>query len=163
MAGSAPNFNHRYIYLLRIFYGFFTRGEHNGPGHLILLKMLFEVSCEVLRNGRQHPMNQVNTVWHPMNQVNTILTRHKRGEPHSRPGTLESKTESFKHVTILSTIITTKQSKHFDWSKTVQVTNNPILDRNYAVGKTTEKKMSALIIRKYFPIGFLFDKIIRLL
>jgi hypothetical protein len=24
MAGSAPNFNHRYIYLLRIFYGFFT-------------------------------------------------------------------------------------------------------------------------------------------
>jgi hypothetical protein len=29
VAGSAPNFNHRYIYLLRIFYGFFTRGEHN--------------------------------------------------------------------------------------------------------------------------------------
>jgi hypothetical protein len=37
MAGSAPNFNHRYmyIYLLRIFYGFFTRGEHNGPGRFI--------------------------------------------------------------------------------------------------------------------------------
>jgi hypothetical protein len=35
MAGSAPNFNHGYIYLLRIFYGFFTRGEHNGPGHFI--------------------------------------------------------------------------------------------------------------------------------
>jgi hypothetical protein len=35
MAGSAPNFNHRYIYLLRIFYGFNTRGEHNGPGHFI--------------------------------------------------------------------------------------------------------------------------------
>jgi hypothetical protein len=24
MAGSTPNFNHRYIYLLGIFYGFFT-------------------------------------------------------------------------------------------------------------------------------------------
>jgi hypothetical protein len=35
MAGSAPNFNHRCIYLVRIFYGFFTRGEHNGPGHFI--------------------------------------------------------------------------------------------------------------------------------
>jgi hypothetical protein len=35
MAGSAQNFNHRYIYLLRIFYGYFTRGEHNGPGHFI--------------------------------------------------------------------------------------------------------------------------------
>jgi hypothetical protein len=35
MAGSAPNVNHRYIYLLRILYGFFTRGEHNGPGHFI--------------------------------------------------------------------------------------------------------------------------------
>jgi hypothetical protein len=35
MAGSAQNFIHRYIYLLRIYYGFFTRGEHNGPGHFI--------------------------------------------------------------------------------------------------------------------------------
>jgi hypothetical protein len=35
MAGSTPNFNHRYIYLLGIFYGFFTRGEQNGPGHFI--------------------------------------------------------------------------------------------------------------------------------
>jgi hypothetical protein len=36
MAGSTPNFfNHRYIYLLGIFYGFFTRGEHYGPGHFI--------------------------------------------------------------------------------------------------------------------------------
>jgi hypothetical protein len=25
-----------YWYLLRIFYGFFTRGEHNGPGHFIV-------------------------------------------------------------------------------------------------------------------------------
>jgi hypothetical protein len=36
MPGSSPNFNHRYIYLLRIFYSFFTRGEHNGPGHFIV-------------------------------------------------------------------------------------------------------------------------------
>jgi hypothetical protein len=39
MAGSTPNFNHEYIYLLGIFYGFFTRGEHYhdyGPGHFIL-------------------------------------------------------------------------------------------------------------------------------
>jgi hypothetical protein len=35
MAGSTPNFNHRYIYLLGIFYGFFTRGEHYGPGQFI--------------------------------------------------------------------------------------------------------------------------------
>jgi hypothetical protein len=41
MTGSTPNFNHRYIYLLGIFYGFFTRGEHYGPGHFIFnaLKM----------------------------------------------------------------------------------------------------------------------------
>jgi hypothetical protein len=32
MAGSTPNFNHRYIYLLGILYGFFTRGDHYGPG-----------------------------------------------------------------------------------------------------------------------------------
>jgi hypothetical protein len=25
----------RYIYLLGIYYGFFTRGEHYGPGHFI--------------------------------------------------------------------------------------------------------------------------------
>jgi hypothetical protein len=35
MAGSTPSFNHRYIYLLRIFYGFFTIGEQNGLGHFI--------------------------------------------------------------------------------------------------------------------------------
>jgi hypothetical protein len=35
MAGSTPNFNHRYIYLLAIFYRLFTRGEHYGPGHFI--------------------------------------------------------------------------------------------------------------------------------
>jgi hypothetical protein len=35
MARSTPNFNHGYIYLLGIFYGFFTRGEHYGPGHFI--------------------------------------------------------------------------------------------------------------------------------
>jgi hypothetical protein len=35
MAGSTLNFNHRSIYLLGIFYGFFTRGEHYGPGHFI--------------------------------------------------------------------------------------------------------------------------------
>jgi hypothetical protein len=35
MAGSTPNFNHRYIYLLGIF--FFTRGEHRGPGHLFVI------------------------------------------------------------------------------------------------------------------------------
>jgi hypothetical protein len=37
MAGSSLNLNHRYIYLLGIFYDFFTRGEHYGPGHFILL------------------------------------------------------------------------------------------------------------------------------
>jgi hypothetical protein len=36
IAGSTPNFNRRYIYLLGIFYGFFTRGEHYGPGHFML-------------------------------------------------------------------------------------------------------------------------------
>jgi hypothetical protein len=36
MAGSIPNF-YRYIYLLGIFYGFFTRGEHYGPGHFIMI------------------------------------------------------------------------------------------------------------------------------
>jgi hypothetical protein len=35
MAGSTPNFNHRYIYLLGIFYCFFARGEHYGPGHFL--------------------------------------------------------------------------------------------------------------------------------
>jgi hypothetical protein len=35
MAVSTPNFNHRYICLLGIFYGFFTRGEHYGPVHFI--------------------------------------------------------------------------------------------------------------------------------
>jgi hypothetical protein len=35
MAGSTPKFNHGYIYLLGIFYGFFTRDEHYGPGHFI--------------------------------------------------------------------------------------------------------------------------------
>jgi hypothetical protein len=35
MAGSTSNFNHRYIYLLGISYGFFTRGEQYGPGHFI--------------------------------------------------------------------------------------------------------------------------------
>jgi hypothetical protein len=39
MAGSTPNFNHRYIYLLGIFDGFFTRGEHYGPGHFISFGM----------------------------------------------------------------------------------------------------------------------------
>jgi hypothetical protein len=34
MAGSTPNVNHRYIYLLGIFYGFFTRGEP-WPFHFI--------------------------------------------------------------------------------------------------------------------------------
>jgi hypothetical protein len=38
MAGSTPNFNHRYIYLLGIYYGFFTGGEHSGLGHFILQK-----------------------------------------------------------------------------------------------------------------------------
>jgi hypothetical protein len=42
MAGSTPNFYHRYIYLLGIFYGFFTRGEHYGPGHFIL--DIFDIS-----------------------------------------------------------------------------------------------------------------------
>jgi hypothetical protein len=42
MAGSTSNFNHRYIYLLGIFYGFFTRGEHYGPGHFIFVKMHFD-------------------------------------------------------------------------------------------------------------------------
>jgi hypothetical protein len=44
MAGSTPNFNHRYIYLLGIFYGFVTRGEHYGPAwpfHLVVRKVLF--------------------------------------------------------------------------------------------------------------------------
>jgi hypothetical protein len=39
MAESTPNFNHRYIYLLGIFCGFFTRGEHYGPGHFIDIEM----------------------------------------------------------------------------------------------------------------------------
>jgi hypothetical protein len=42
MAGSTPNFNHRYIYLLGIFYGFFTTGEHYGPGHFIEKDLQFE-------------------------------------------------------------------------------------------------------------------------
>jgi hypothetical protein len=36
MAGSTPNFNYMYIYLLGIFNGFFTCGEHYGPGHFII-------------------------------------------------------------------------------------------------------------------------------
>jgi hypothetical protein len=36
MAGSTPNhLSTGYIYLLGIFYGFFTRGEHYGPDHFI--------------------------------------------------------------------------------------------------------------------------------
>jgi hypothetical protein len=40
MAGSAPNCNHRYILssediLQNACVGFYTRGEHNGPGHFI--------------------------------------------------------------------------------------------------------------------------------
>jgi hypothetical protein len=46
MAGSTPNFNHRYIYLLGIFYGFFTRGEHYGPGHFIGVIVLLFVIAE---------------------------------------------------------------------------------------------------------------------
>jgi hypothetical protein len=48
MAGSAPNFNHRYIYLLRIFYGFFTRGEHNGHGHFIEKKKIDSIGHTLL-------------------------------------------------------------------------------------------------------------------
>jgi hypothetical protein len=39
MDGSTPNFNHMYIYLLGIFYDFFTIGEHYGPGHFIMYKI----------------------------------------------------------------------------------------------------------------------------
>jgi hypothetical protein len=48
MLGSTPNFNHRYIYLLGIFYGFVTRGEHYGPGHFIPYS--FEVDNNVFAN-----------------------------------------------------------------------------------------------------------------
>jgi hypothetical protein len=42
MAGSTPNFNHRYIYLLRIFYGFFTIGEHYGPNIIIIISFSYD-------------------------------------------------------------------------------------------------------------------------